>query len=286
MKYLLRKIHSLLPDKLFTLADFLYLHIKGNGNIYFPNIKIPKTFNEKMLFSKFNFKEFPIPNFADKILVREYVEKLIGIKYLVPVLGVYEDAKQIDFKELPSKFVMKTNHGSGWNIICMNKNQFNIDEAKNKLNYWLSLNYYNVGREWQYKFIKPKILVEDFLSNVDGSPITDYKLFCFDGKPQFIQVDLDRFTNHRRQFYDLNWNLQEFTTLFKRESIPLSKPNNLKEMIEIAKKLSVGFAFVRVDLYNDGERLFFGEFTLHHGGGCEPFIPAKFDRKLGELLKI
>lgn len=259
--------------------------MKGRGRIYYPDIRHPKTFNEKMLHSRYYLKEYPIPDFADKVLVRKQIADLIGQKYLVPVLGVFNNPDEIDFIQLPNRFVIKTNHGSGWNIVCQNKSKLDIENLKQIIGKWLQLNYYDVGREWQYKNIKPKILVEQFLTNINGTPITDFKLFCFNGAPKYIQVDIDRFTNHRRQFYDLNWNLQKFTTLFKWESNPLPKPKNLEEMILIGKKLSEGWSFVRVDLYNDGNNIYFGELTLNHGGGCEPFIPYKYDLLLGQLLK-
>ncbi|MEI7661400.1 MAG: ATP-grasp fold amidoligase family protein [Bacteroidota bacterium] len=249
-------------------------------------MKNPKTFNEKMLYSRRFVREYPIPEFADKLLVRDYVSGKIGSKYLVPLIGVYNNSNEIRFDTLPEKFVLKTNHGSGWNIVCQNKSTLDIKHTKEQVDHWLKLNYYTEGREWQYKNIKPVILIEEFLTNINDTPITDNKLFCFNGIPKFIQVDLDRFTNHRRQFYDLDWNLQEFTTMFTWEPRPVPKPKNLYEMIDIARKLSVGFKFLRVDLYNNGENLYFGELTLHHGGGCEPFIPSKYDIQLGNLLSI
>jgi hypothetical protein len=286
MKKFFIKIHKLLPDNLFLIINFLYLHLKGKGKIYIPNIKNPRTFNEKMLYSRCYIRTYPIQNFADKILVRDHIAKIIGCKYLVGLIGVYENTNDINFDLLPLKFVIKTNHGSGWNIICQNKNKLNINKTKETINQWLGLNYFDIGREWQYQNIAPKILVEEFLSNNDGTPITDYKLFCFNGTPIYIQVDLDRFTNHRRQFYNLSWDLQEFTTMFAWEPTPIPKPRNIEEMAIIARKLSIGFMFLRVDLYNDGDRLFFGELTVHHGGGCEPFVPYKYDLKLGDLLSL
>ena len=284
MKKILIKIHKYLPDKLFLLVNFIYLHLKGKGKIYIPKIKHPRTFNEKMLYSRCYIKNCPIANVADKILIREHIANIIGQEYLVPLLGVFNNTNEINFDSLPKKFVIKTNHGSGWNIVCQNKSHLDVEMTKETIEYWLKLNYYNVGREWQYKDIKPKIMVEEFLNDVDGTPIKDFKLFCFNGLPQFIQVDLDRFTNHKRQFYDINWQLQEFTTMYERDPKPIKKPTNLNEMIAIATKLSRGFKFVRVDLYNSGNKIYFGELTLHHGGGCEPFIPHKFDIELGKLF--
>ena len=284
--FFIKKILGLLRDKEFYRISFVYLHRKGKGKIYFPNIDDPSTFNEKTLFMKMYYRETPIDYFADKYRVREYITQKIGSRYLVPLINHYEKAEDIDFDKLPQEFVLKMNHGSGWNLIVLDKNKINRNSVKHQLEKWMKLNYYNVGREWQYKSIKPLILCEEFLFNPDHTPIRDYKVFCFNGKAQFVQIDLDRFTNHRRQFYDRDWNLQPFTTLFPKEDIPIEKPNHLAEVLEAAEKLAVGFMFLRVDFYYNGSEIHFGELTLHHGGGCEPFIPSEYDLILGKMLKM
>jgi hypothetical protein len=283
---LARLILDLFNDKLFFLLSFYFLHFKGKGKIYFTNINNPRTFNEKTLWMKLYYRKTPIDYFADKFKVREYVSQKIGDEYLVPLIKSYKNADEIDFNTLPEKFVLKVSHGSGWNIIVLKKKEINKIEVRRKLDGWLKKDYYNIGREWQYKNITPMIICEKLLINKDGTPITDYKVFCFNGSARFVQIDLDRFTNHRRQFYDTDWKLQPFTTLFPHESRAVEKPKHLPEILQLAEKLAQGFIFVRVDLYYNGNSIYFSELTLHHGGGCEPFIPSNYDLILGNMLRL
>ncbi len=286
LPFIVRLILKNISDKQFYLLSFFYLHYKGKGKIYFPRIENPTTFNEKTIFMKLYYRQTPIDYFADKYKVREYVAQKIGEKFLVPLIKVYNNANEIDFEYLPKQFVLKVNHGSGWNIVVLDKEGIHEESIRHQLNHRLHINYYSFGREWQYKNIKPVILCEKLLVNKDGSPITDFKVFCFNGSAKYIQIDLDRFTNHRRQFYDRGWNLQPFTTLFPRENKPVAKPEHLTEILELAEKLAEGFMFVRVDFYYDGSNIHFGELTLHHGGGCEPFIPSEYDLALGKIMKL
>ena len=201
---------------------------------------------------------------------------------MVPLIGVWDNVTDIDFSILPNRFALKANHGSGMNIICPNKDHLNWNAAKKKMIFWLNHSQYYLSREWQYKDTPRKIICEQFLEY----DITDYKFFCFNGEPQYIQVDIDRFKNHSRAFFTNNWALAPFTTLYKYPKSLPQKPKQLEEMIKIARKLAKNYAFVRIDLYIHKEKVYFGEITLHPEGGCGIFIPDKYDYKLGEMIKL
>ncbi len=253
---------------------------------YNPDIDNPTTFNEKLQWLKLYYKNPLLTLCADKYKVRDYVKKIIGKKYLTNLLGVYNNENKINFNKLPNKFILKINHGSGQNIICKNKLKLNEKDVKNKLKEWIksSSNHYYFSYEWGYKNIKPKIICEEYL----GDNLLDYKIFCFSGKPICIGVDVGRFTNHRRNFYDLNWNylnIEKFAYP-KDDSFNIPKPPNLNEMLVVAKKLSSKFPFVRVDLYSTKGKTYFGEMTFYPGAGLDPFKPVEWDYEFGEMIKL
>lgn len=249
-----------------------------------PNLRNPKTFNEKLQWLKLYWHNPILSKCADKYSVRAFVHQKGLSSILNDVYKVYEAEDDINLMELPTKFVMKATHGSGWNIICENKNVLNWDKEKVKIRNWLNTNYFYYGREWAYKHIKPRIICEKFLEDENGQPPKDYKIFCFNGVPRFIQVDLDRFSQHKRNMYDLSWNLLDFELLYTKSPEFTEKPQNLEKMIEIAKKLSEDFPFVRVDLYNINGKILFGELTFYPGNGQEPFYPIEYDEIIGDYL--
>ena len=265
---------------------YYYLHLKCGHIPKVLNLRNPTTFNEKTIWLKMFQRYENAHILADKILVKELVKDTIGEEYLIPTIAVFDSVSQIDFDKLPLAFVLKANHGSGWNIICEDKKKCDFIGMAKKLDKWLNINYYDIGKEYQYRNIVPKIICEMYLRSSRENPLVDYKIFCFSGKPMFIQVDLDRFTNHTRNFYDLDWNLIPFTTLYPLGKRKLPRPEALNEMLSIAEKLSKGLKFARVDLYFHKEASYFGEITLHHGGGFEPFVPRKYDRILGEYITL
>ena len=160
----------------------------------------------------------------------------------------------------------------------------NQKKARNKLNGWLADNYYNHGREWCYKHIPPRILCEAFIYHTEGHDLRDYKVFCFNGTPRYIQVDVDRHSNHTRTYYDHKWQKQPFTTFYPLYFKDISRPGKLDELLELAKVLSEGLNFARVDFYYVHDKLIFGEITLYHENGFKPFYPQEYDKKLGQDL--
>ena len=283
IKLFVRKLLMLINDKIYIhILYFIKLH-------KILNIKNPHTFNEKLQWIKLNVRNDLMTQCVDKLLVRDYVKSYNLERILNKLVGVFHNVDQINFDLLPNKFVIKTTHGSSQNIIVKSKDSINISKVKKLLRYYLKFNHFIVGREWPYKNVEPRIIIEKFLeeeSNLNSSELRDYKIFCFNGKPHFIQVDIDRFTDHKRDFYDLNWNKLKMTLLYENSSLELTKPKNLKEMVNFSAQLSNPFLFCRVDFYEVQNTLIFGEITFFPENGMVEFSPYSINEDLGNLLKI
>ena len=285
VKYQIFKLSKyLISDKLFYKIQHYKIHANRGEKAYWANLKTPATFNEKILWLKNNFRHEIGTTIVDKYRVRQWIKEKIGDKYLIPLIEVYKDPDEIDIAKLPQEFILKPNHGSGMVFICRDKSTFDFDTAKRQLKQWMGRNYYYHGREWQYDGIEPQIVCEKLLS--PEKPLKDYKIFCFNGSPKYIQVDLDRFTRHARCYYDLDWNKLPFTILYPKSDKEIEKPIQLEEMLAVAKKLAKDFVFLRVDLYLADDEIYFGEVTFHPEGGNGPFIPSNWDKKLGEELVV
>lgn len=247
----------------------------------------PKTFNEKIQWLKL-YDHNPIyPKLIDKYRVKQYVSEKIGEQYVIPTLGVWKHFDEIDFNKLPNKFVLKCTHDSGGVAIIKDKNNCNIQKVKKKLEKRLKRNYFYSGREWGYKDIVPQIIAEMYLEDEKQSAPDDYKIFNFNGEPKMIQVDFDRFVNHRRNLYDLNWNYIDASIKYPNDpNTIIEKPKYLETMIQLARELSAGFPHVRTDFYIVKDRIYFGELTFWHGSGHEKFKPEKLEIIMGEWLKL
>lgn len=221
---------------------------------------------------------------TDKYEVREWISDKIGSEYLIPLLGVWENFNDIDFDELPNKFVLKTNNASGSNIIVNDKKELNIFRTKKFLDMWLSIDFaYTHGFQMQYKNIKPRIIAEKYISDKNGE-LNDFKFLCFNGKVYYCWVDLDRYGEHKRNIYDTDWNLQPWNqNQFTNTEEEIPKPKNYQKMLEIAKVLCEGFSHVRVDLYNVDGKIYFGEMTFTNGSGFSLIYPEIFNKKIGKI---
>ena len=248
------------------------------------NLTNPRTFNEKLQWLKIYFHDEVLTECADKLLARNFVSKRIGNHLLNPLYAIYEDVDEIKVSELPGEFVLKVTHGCGQNIICKDKNEVDWAFAFKALKIYMKSNHYYHGKEWAYKNIKPRIICEKLIKGIGNSP-NDYKVFCFNGKPELVQVDVDRFSNHKRSLFDLNWNVIDVNYTYPRCDF-VKRPKSLRDMLEYAKKLSLGFPFVRVDFYYENGQILFGEMTFYPDSGYNKFIPKNFDEYLGTLLEL
>ena len=248
-------------------------------------METPRTFNEKIQWLKLYDRQPLYTKLADKYAVRQYVNDKIGPEYLNELYGVYESPAQIKYNHLPDSFVMKTTHGSGMNILVHSKREIDINNIAKRLKGWLKLNYYELGREWAYKDIPPKIICEKLLIDENGQPPQDFKVFCFNGTPQFIQVDYDRHLNHTQTFFDTYWKKLSFGKSCPVHDQEIKHPQRLYEMLWAATQLSRCIPFVRVDFYALPQ-LVFGEMTFYPGNGFSAFHPHEWDLKLGNLLEL
>lgn len=270
-----------LPDHIFV--PFFYRMCTGKKL----NLAMPVTFNEKIQWIKLYDRNPLYTQFADKYRVRFYVGEKTGSGILIPLLGKWDDISEIDFDSLPNQFVLKCNHDSGGVVICTDKSAFDVKAAKKKLKRHLAQNYFYMSREWAYKDIKPCIICEKYIIDEENHDLRDYKFFCFNGTPKLIQVDFNRFIDHKRNIYTINWELLDLTIKCPNDpGVIIEKPQNLDEMIEIAGKLSTGIPEVRVDLYSVNGKTYFSELTLYHGGGIEKFSSQKFAKEMGSWIDL
>lgn len=249
------------------------------------NVISPTTYAEKIAWIKLHPKQFNYSYLADKHLVRSYVQEKAGEDILVPMYGVFSGFDEIDFDVLPDQFVMKCTHDSGSTTICKNKKDLDITGLKVFYEAKLKKNLYDYSRENSYKNLVPKIIVEQFISD-DGEIPMDFKFMCFNGKVEVIVVDKDRFSNHKRNFYDRDWHRMDITSDHPQFEEEIEKPNRLEEMIRLSEVLSEGFVHVRIDLYCLAGKIYFGEMTFTPWGGVIWFTPDSSNYSLGQLIDL
>ncbi len=250
------------------------------------DLKNPQTFSEKVFCRMVRWNRRVDPRFtllADKLAVRSHVSARIGDEYLVPLLWHGKDPQQIPFDTLPTHYVVKTNHGSGYIIIV--EGTADRDDIVRKATTWVESNLYWACREAQYYHIAPQVMIEELLASPDGSHVLLYRFWCFDGVPRILNVDnLDHTIG---LFYDLRWNPLGFTHQARRPPKRESpKPLNLDRMVALATRLSEGLDFVRVDLYNVDGRIYFSEFTFTPDAGSFAFDPADWNLRIGQMWTL
>ena len=270
-----------------------YSDMEAINSLYFsfsgklPNLKQPKTFSEKQQWLKLHYHNPLMTQCADKYEVRKYL-KTKGYEYLLnEVFDYYTNISTFDLEKLPNKFVLKASHGSGWNLVVNDKRRINWFVWKKILEIWLKSNIFWPGREWPYKNMKASIIAEKYLEDESGQ-LMDFKFFCFNGVPKFIQANKGRGTkNHAQNFYDLDWKILPFGKDLKpRPDIAISQPTQLSKMIEIATNLSQDFPFVRVDLYEVQNKIIFGELTFFPKSGLPDLNPIEYDLVIGKMLQL
>lgn len=255
------------------------------------NLENPKTFNEKLQWLKLYNRNPLYTKLVDKYKVRDYISEKIGEEYLIPLIGVWDDPDDIDFDSLPNQFVLKCNHNSGLGMyICKDKKNIDVQKVKKELRKGLKQDYYLTGREWPYKNVPRKVIAEKYMVNDSNTDeFTDYKFFCFNGYVDCVMVCLDRSSgNPKFYFFDKDWNFKRYDQLglTMPEDFTIDKPKCIDEMFEIASELSKGIPYVRVDLYQSYNKIFFGELTFYPDSGFDRTITLEADLHWGNLIDI
>ena len=249
----------------------------------------PKTFNEKMQWLKLNDRKEIYTTMVDKYEVKKYVASIIGEEYIVPTIGIYNNFDEINFEELPNQFVIKCTHDSGGLVIVKDKRKLNIKNARKKINKCLKKNFYYSGREWPYKNVKPRIIIEEYLNDEDNVKMRDFKFFCFNGIPKlmYISEGLENHNTASISFYDMDFKLTDCKRSdFKQLSYTPQKPKTFELMKKYSMLLSKDIPHLRVDWYEINGHLYFGELTFSTCSGFIPFENDKWNRKLGDWIDL
>lgn len=275
------KARGLLPDGPYVYLQFFLIRKE------IPRLRHPVTYSQKINWLKLHGHLESYATYADKYTVRSYVEDRVGAEYLVPLIGAWDRFEDIPFDALPTSFVLKATHGCEYNYICKDKATIDLSALKAQVNLWLQENYYKSEREPQYKLCVPKIICEEYLED-EGGELKDYKITCTNGEPKIIQVDVDRFTNHKSYMLNIDWSPLSYASsaTYPGIGLPGRRPENLQKMLSLARELAHGFPFVRVDLYSVRNKLYFGELTFTPSSGFATFSPASGDIELGKLIHI
>lgn len=253
---------------------------------YWPNLKNPRTFDEKMQWYKLYYRHPLMTELADKYAVRKYVERKGFPEILNELYGVYHDADEMDLSALPDRFVVKATHGWNMNYICRDKKNIPWDECRRTMNGWLKVNHYAWAREWSYKNIQPRLICEKYLENDEFHELIDYKFWCYNNKPTVLFVCTGRFGANgvRYNAYDMNWNRIYAYKGKPGSDLAIEKPKTLERMILVAEKLCQGFPFVRIDLYSVKDQVIFGEITFYPDAGFTPFTPDHYNIVFGDYF--
>ena len=248
----------------------------------------PQSFNEKLQWLKLNDRNPKYSLMVDKYAAKDYVSNIIGEEHIIPTLGIWDSFKDINFNSLPNSFVLKCTHNSGQVYIIKDCKNYNLSAIQSEIDKALKTDYYKKFREWPYKNVKPRVLAESFISEGNNS-LVDYKFYCFNGEPKFLYVSsgLDNHDTANISFLTLDW---EFAPFRRSDYAPFvdlpPKPTMFNEMIDIAKALSSGLPFVRVDLYQSNSRVLFSELTFYPAAGFMLFSPEEWDYHIGKMLEL
>lgn len=309
--FLIEKIKRVIerPDRLLIGIQLRWAHYTDNQELLMKalyrlqtgkvlNLQHPQTFTEKTQWLKLNDHNPLYHQMVDKFLVKKYVSSLVGEEHVIPTLGIWETFDEIDFEALPNRFVLKTTNGGGNTgvVICKDKNQFNLTEAKEKLEASMKNDIYRSLGEWVYKGIKPMIIAEQFMEDIDPqshcvNDLVDYKFWCFNGVPTYLFYASNRQNSEHKppyfDYFDMSLNKLPIRSKgHENSSVETLNIACFEEMKDIAAKLSKNIPFVRVDLYQICGKVYFGELTFYHDSGLVPFEPQEWDEKIGRLLHL
>lgn len=255
------------------------------------NLKVPQTFSEKLQWLKLYNRRPEYTKMVDKYAVKEYVLGIIGEKFVIPTLGVWDNPEEIEWEKLPNQFVLKTTHGGGSNgvVICRDKTTFDKVAAISVLKKNMKCSDWRIQMEWPYKDVPHRIIAEKYIEpSTEEGDLKDYKFFCYNGKMEFFKIDFDRRSDHHANYYDREGKLLPFgeKDYPPKPEKEITLPSNLFQMIVLAEKIAKGSIFERIDLYNVNGHIYFGEITLYPAGGLGKYVPDKWDYKIGQLLDL
>lgn len=285
VKMIARRHPLWVSDKLYEKAQ-IYLSVGRKLNL-----NNPHTFNEKLQWLKLYYRRPEYSIMVDKYAVKKYVADIVGEEYIIPTFGVWNRTEDVDWNSLPEKFVLKCTHDSGGLIICHDKEKLDKNAALARLNECLKRDFYILEREWPYKNVPRRIIAEKLLEDETRSndDLTDYKFYCFNGKPTYCQVINDRSSHETIDFFDMEWQHQEFVGLnpnARNAEVSPPKPKQFEEMKKIAQLLAGNIPFSRIDLYNVSNLVYFGEITLYPASGQGRFDPEEYNSILGNLIQL
>ena len=270
--------------------DFLKMQFK-NVFGYPLDLNNPKTYSEKLQWLKLYDRKPEYTMMVDKYEVKKYVASKIGEEHIIKTLGVWDHFDDIDFAQLPNRFVLKCTHDSGGLVICTDKSKLDLAAAKKKIEKSLKNDYYMQNREWPYKNVKRRIIAEEYMVDESGYELKDYKIFAFDGEAKAMFIASDR-TNPNEEtkfdFFDMDFNHLPFTNGHpnSKEWDKIKRPKGLDEMKKYAEILSKGLPEARIDFYDINGKVYFGEITFFHWSGFERFEPAEWDKKFGSWITL
>lgn len=271
-------------------SDRFYIKVKYMFNFHrLPNLDSPQTFQEKLQWIKLNDRKPVYHNMVDKVEAKKFIANKVGEEYVIPTLGVWNSFDEIDFDSLPNQFILKGTFDSGTYCICKDKRTFNIEEAKKRLLVTWGQDYYIWSREWPYKDLKQRIIAEPLLKDYEGEYLTDYKFYTFNGEPKFFYITSNRgeIGGLKEDFFDVDGTLLEFNQKGYSNNPRTPKlPKNLSKMLNFSMKLAENTYHLRVDFYEISGKLYCGELTFFDGGGFCSFVPKKYNKILGDWIKL
>lgn len=300
MKRLIRKIKTVTTNPKSILVKTLYFSSPMFGDeMYLKilyhlrlmkklNLKNPITYNEKLQWLKLNYRKPVMTKMVDKFEAKKWIRQIVGEEYVIKNYGIWNQFDEIDFNILPNQFVLKTTHDQGGVVICKDKDIFDLKEAKKKLDKHLKIKHYLISREWPYKDVKPRILAEEYLNSNNDLNFKDYKFYCFNGEPKVMYISMGKVAGKMTlDYYDMNFNKLNI----RRPGIENSgcsniKPQNWDLMIDLSRRLSMGFPHIRIDFYEINNKTYVGELTFFQGGGLMRFIPEEWDKIFGDWIEI
>lgn len=293
IKQVIKNLTNVLTDRQYLSLRY---YLEFRRPIHWEN---PRTFNEKMQWLKLYDRDPLYPRMVDKYSSKQLVSDAIGEEYIIPCLGIWNSFEEIDFGKLPPRFVLKTTHDCGGVLVCRNKSDF-VQEtdsgwtltergaaASRIMNENLKKDYYFQSREWPYHHVPHRILAEEYVENPGQDCLIVYKVFCFGGEPELIQVIQDDKSDLESiDYFDCGWNLLPLRQNYPNSTRHLEKPEVLEEMLALSRTLAANRAFIRVDWYIVEGKLKFSEFTLYSDAGMAPFVPESWDLHLGEKILL